>query len=114
MIRIAGVNLPSKKALFIALTYIYGIGRSSAEKICLDLNLDKYEKIENISNDAIASIRALIEKSFIVEGDLRKLKQQHIKRLQHIACYRGIRSKQKLPSRGQRTHTNAKTVKRVN
>ncbi len=111
MVRIAGVDLPDKKPLFVALTYIYGIGRPSALKICQDASIDPYRKLRELNDQEINTIRKIIETQYRVEGDLRKEVQMHIRRLIDIGCYRGIRHKLGLPVRGQRTRTNARTRK---
>src|SRR5215217_3241888 len=103
MARIAGVNLPNQKRLEIGLTYIYGIGRSTAQKICADTGLSRDEKI--------TKLREYIDGSLQVEGDLRRERTQAIKRLGEIGAYRGIRHRRGLPVRGQRTKTNARTRK---
>ncbi len=118
MARIAGVNIPTNKRFVIALTYVYGIGRSRAEKICDELHIDKQLRTSEISEDDLARVRDLINKQAeedspsevgLVEGDLRRKVHSNIKRLIDVSCYRGIRHVKKLPVRGQRTHNNAKT-----
>lgn len=120
MTRIAGVNIPTNKKFVIALTYVYGIGRSRAEKICDELNIDKELRTFEVSEEALKSVRDLINEQMandeengafvgLVEGDLRRRVQGNIKRLVDLGCYRGIRHVRKLPVRGQRTHNNAKT-----
>ena len=112
MARVAGVNIPKDKRFVIALTYIYGIGRTTAHKICNDLRIDLKLRTHQLNEDKLAKVRALIEKQYpILEGDLRRKKSSDIKRLVDIGCYRGIRHVKKLPTRGQRTHTNARTRK---
>jgi small subunit ribosomal protein S13 len=113
MPRISGVNISEKKCLFIALTEIYGIGISRSVQICKAVALDTHIKVSALSEEQVQSIRDYIAANFTVDTDLRKLVRNNIKRLTAIQCYRGIRHKQKLPLRGQRTHTNAKTCKRV-
>tara|TARA_Y100000590_G_scaffold457207_2_gene609359 strand:+ start:24 stop:380 length:357 start_codon:yes stop_codon:yes gene_type:complete len=110
MARIAGVNVPENKHLEIALTHIYGIGRKSAQKICLEAGLDYTHKISDIKEDEVEKIRTVIAK-YIVEGDLRREISTNIKRLMDLGTYRGIRHRRKLPTRGQRTKTNARTRK---
>lgn len=110
MARIAGVNLPNGKHAEIALTYIYGIGRTTAQKILDDLKIERTAKIETISEADLDKIRDVI-KEMLVEGDLRRLVAGNIKRLQEINCYRGQRHRKRLPVRGQNTKTNAKTRK---
>ena len=111
MARIAGVNLPNQKRLEIGLTYIYGIGQSTAQKICKDLELDPDQKIKDLTDDEVAKLRTYIDTNVEVEGDLRRERSQAIKRLSEIGCYRGLRHRRGLPARGQRTKTNARTRK---
>ena len=112
MARIAGVNIPREKRFVISLTYIYGIGKTTAEKICRKLKIDASLRTHQVSEDKLAQVRSLIEKDHpVLEGDLRRKVSSDIKRLIDIGCYRGIRHVKKLPVRGQRTHTNAKTRK---
>jgi small subunit ribosomal protein S13 len=111
MARIAGVNLPNQKRLEIGLTYIYGIGQSTAQKICKDLELDLDQKIKDLTDDEITKLRTYIDANVEVEGDLRRERSQAIKRLSEIGCYRGLRHRRGLPARGQRTKTNARTRK---
>jgi small subunit ribosomal protein S13 len=101
--RIAGVNLPNQKRLEIGLTYIYGIGQSTAQKICKALELDPDQKIKDLTDDEVTKLRSYIDDNVEVEGDLRRERSQALKRLAEIGCYRGIR--------GQRTKTNARTRK---
>ncbi|HKG22989.1 MAG TPA: 30S ribosomal protein S13 [Blastocatellia bacterium] len=111
MARIAGVDLPANKRAEIGLTYIYGIGRSRANKILgeADVSIDK--RVRELSEEEVNRIRAVIDQQGMVEGDLRKQIQMDIKRLMDIGCYRGLRHRRGLPVRGQRTHTNARTRK---
>ncbi len=110
MARIAGIDLPRNKRTVIALTYIYGIGRPSAEKICSKLALPDSRRIQDLTEDEITRLRDEIEKSGItVEGDLRRSEGLSVKRLIEINCYRGQRHRRGLPTRGQRTKTNART-----
>ncbi|MBA3787754.1 MAG: 30S ribosomal protein S13 [Actinobacteria bacterium] len=111
MARIAGVNLPNQKRLEIGLTYIYGIGQASAQKICSVLELDPNEKVKDLTDDEINKLRAYIDGELQVEGDLRRERSQAIKRLSEIGCYRGVRHRRGLPVNGQRTKTNARTRK---
>ena len=112
MVRIVGVNLPNEKRFLIALTSIYGIGRTSAKNICSKLGIDLNFKTNQVSEDKIFEVRTLIDKEHMVlEGDLRRKVSADIKRLTDVGCYRGIRHVKKLPVRGQRTHTNARTRK---
>ena len=111
MARIAGVNLPNQKRLEIGLTYIYGIGQATAQEICAALGLSPDEKIRDLTDDEITKLRAYIDSDLQVEGDLRRERQQAIKRLGEIGSYRGIRHRRGLPVNGQRTKTNARTRK---
>ena len=111
MARIAGVNLPNQKRLEIGLTYIYGIGRSTAKKIAADTGLSPDEKIKDLTDEEITKLREYIDGNLQVEGDLRRERQQAIKRLQEIGAYRGLRHRRGLPVHGQRTKTNARTRK---
>jgi len=109
--RIAGVNLPNQKRLEIGLTYIYGIGHSSAKKICAELGLSPDEKVRDLTDDEVTRLREYIDQQLQVEGDLRRERTQAIKRLSEIGAYRGIRHRRGLPVNGQRTKTNARTRK---
>ena len=112
MARIAGINIPKEKRFVIALTYVYGIGTTTAEKICNKLKISFNLRTNQVSEEKLAQVRSLMEKEFpTLEGDLRRKVSSDIKRLIDIGCYRGIRHVKKLPVRGQRTHTNAKTRK---
>ncbi len=111
MARIVGVDLPKNKRMEIAMTYIYGIGRSVAQKLLTDLQIDWNKKVKDLTEDEIIKIRDYIEKHLKVEGDLRREVLANIKRLSEINCYRGIRHRRGMPVRGQRTHTNARTRK---
>ena len=111
MARIAGVNLPREKRLAVALTYIYGIGPSSAEKVCAELGLSQDEKVRDLTDEEITKLRTYIDGNLEVEGDLRRSRSQAIKRLMEIGCYRGLRHRRGLPVRGQRTKTNARSRK---
>ena len=111
MARIAGVNLPNQKRLEIGLTYIYGIGQPTAQKICAALELDPNEKVRDLTDDEVTKLRELHRRELQVEGDLRRERSQAIKRLSEIGCYRGIRHRRGLPVHGQRTKTNARTRK---
>ncbi len=111
MARIAGVDLPRNKRMEIALTYIYGIGRSSARKICEKANVEHFKKTDELTEGEIVKIREVIDREYTVEGDLRRETTSNIKRLMDLGCYRGIRHRKSLPVRGQRTHTNARTRK---
>jgi small subunit ribosomal protein S13 len=109
--RIAGVNLPNQKRLEIGLTYIYGIGQPTAQKICKELGLDPNEKIKDLTDEEVTKLRTYIDGDLQVEGDLRRERSQAIKRLGEIGSYRGIRHRRGLPVNGQRTKTNARTRK---
>src|SRR4051812_33151462 len=111
MARIAGVDLPRNKRMEVALTYIYGIGRSSAKKILIEAGIDSTKKSDTISEGEIAKIREIIDRAVRVEGDLRREVSLNIKRLVDLGCYRGVRHRKGLPVHGQRTHTNARTRK---
>ena len=111
MVRISGIDVPNDKHISIALTYIFGIGRSRAETILKNLNISNSIKAKDLSEDEIVKIREYIENNFTIEGDLRREISQNIKRLIEVNSYRGIRHKRGLPVRGQRTHTNARTRK---
>ena len=111
MARIAGVNLPNQKRLEVGLTYIYGIGRSTAQKICAETGLSPDEKIKDLTDEEITKLREYIDGNLQVEGDLRRERTNAIKRLGEIGAYRGIRHRRGLPVRGQRTKTNARTRK---
>ena len=111
MARIAGVNLPNQKRLEIGLTYIYGIGQSTARQICAALGLSPDEKIRDLTDDEVTKLRNYIDENLEVEGDLRRERSQAIKRLGEIGAYRGIRHRRGLPVNGQRTKTNARTRK---
>jgi small subunit ribosomal protein S13 len=109
--RVAGVNIPDNKKAQIALTYIYGIGRSRATRILNEAKVDLSKSIQDLTEEEAGRIRQLIQDGGRVEGDLRKETQLNIKRLMDINCYRGLRHRRGLPVRGQRTHTNARTRK---
>ncbi len=111
MARIAGVDLPRKKRVEIGLTYIFGIGRSSARKILEETGIDPNTKVIDLTDSEQTRLRSVIERDFKVEGALRTEVAMNIKRLMDIGCYRGIRHRRKLPVRGQRTHTNARSNK---
>lgn len=112
MARIAGVNVPDKKRIPIALTYIHGIGMTSAFKICEKLNIDVQTRMGQISEDDLSRVRAEVDSSaYKIEGDLRREVSMNIKRLMDMKCYRGLRHRLGLPVRGQRTSTNARTRK---
>ena len=109
--RIAGIDLPRKERLEIALTRIYGIGRTASKKIIEDTGLDPNKRANDLTDEEGVKLRAAIDKDYTVEGDLRREISMNIKRLQDIGCYRGLRHRNRLPVRGQRTSTNARTRK---
>ena len=111
MARIAGVDLPREKRIEIGLTYIYGIGRTSATRILKEANVDPDTRVRDITDEEVKRISAVIDETQTVEGDLRREIAMNIKRLQEIGCYRGIRHRKSLPVRGQKTKTNARTRK---
>lgn len=111
MPRIAGIDLPRNKRIEIALTYIYGIGRTSSQKILESADIDWSTKADNLTDDEVTRIRKIIDEDFKVEGDLRREVTMNIKRLMDLGCYRGLRHRRSLPVHGQRTHTNARTRK---
>ena len=111
MARIAGIDLPRNKRVVIALTYIYGIGRATAQKIVTDSGVDMNTRTDNLTEAEVAKIRDYIDKNVKVEGDLRRDVSMNIKRLMDLGCYRGLRHRKGLPVRGQRTKTNARTRK---
>ncbi len=111
MARIAGVDLPNEKRVEIGLTYIYGIGRSAATKILAETGINPDTRVKDLTEDEVSKLRAVIDKDYTVEGDLRRQTALDIKRLIEIGCYRGLRHRRGLPCRGQRTKTNARTRK---
>ena len=111
MARIAGVDIPREKRLEISLTYIFGIGRTTAQKICDELGLDRDTRVRDLTDEEVNRIRAYVDANLQVEGDLRREISQDIKRKIEIGCYQGVRHRKGLPVRGQRTHTNARTRK---
>ena len=111
MARIAGVNVPNQKRLEIGLTYIYGIGQSTAKRICAETGLSPDEKVKDLTDEEVTKLRGYIDENLQVEGDLRRDRSQAIKRLGEIGAYRGIRHRRGLPVNGQRTRTNARTRK---
>ena len=111
MARIAGINIPTNKRVEIALTYIHGIGLSSSKKICELANIKDQTRVNNLTEDELSKIRDIIDKDYLVEGDLRRKKSLDVKRYLDLGCLRGLRHRQNLPVRGQRTHTNARTRK---
>ncbi len=111
MARIAGVNIPTAKRVPIALTYVHGIGHTTAQKICEDLNIATERRVNELSDAEVLAIREYVDANLTVEGDLRRERAVDIKRLMDLGCYRGLRHRRGLPVRGQRTHTNARTRK---
>ncbi|MEE8271533.1 MAG: 30S ribosomal protein S13 [Alphaproteobacteria bacterium] len=111
MARIAGVNIPTHKRAEIALTYIHGIGRTSATKICTSLGIPRERRVSELTEDEVIRIREMIDSDYQVEGDMRREVAMNVKRLMDMGCYRGLRHRKGLPVRGQRTHTNARTRK---
>ena len=111
MARIAGIDIPREKRLEISLTYIFGIGKSTAQKLAAALELDPNTKVRDLTEDEVSRIRAYVDENLRIEGDLRRDVQQDIKRKIEIGCFQGIRHRKGLPVRGQRTHTNARTRK---
>jgi small subunit ribosomal protein S13 len=111
MARIAGVDIPREKRLVISLTYVYGIGRSTAEQICERTGIDPSTRVRDLTDSEVNQLRAIVDGELKVEGDLRREVSQNIKRKMEIGCYQGIRHRRGLPVRGQRTQTNARTRK---
>lgn len=109
--RIAGVNIPSNKRVVIALTYIHGIGRTTAEKICDAAGIPAERRVNEMTEAEETQIRNIVASDYTVEGDLRRIVSMNIKRLMDLGCYKGLRHRKNLPVRGQRTHTNARTRK---
>ena len=111
MARIAGVDIPREKRLEISLTYVFGVGRTTAQKICAEVGIDPSTRVRNLTEEEVDRIRRWVDTNLTVEGDLRRDIQQDIKRKMEIGCYQGLRHRRGLPVRGQRTHTNARTRK---
>jgi small subunit ribosomal protein S13 len=111
MARISGVNIPLNKRVEIGLTYIYGIGRSTSNRLLAEVGIESDRKVRDLTEEEVVKLRDLIDTSLTVEGDLRRERSQNIKRLQEIGCYRGLRHRRGLPVRGQNTKTNARTRK---
>jgi len=111
MARIAGVNVPREKRIEIGLTYIYGIGRTTANRVLAQVGIGRDTYVRDLTEEEVTRLRDVIEKDLIVEGDLRRERANNVKRLSEIGCYRGLRHRRGLPSRGQRTKTNARTRK---
>tara|TARA_Y100001960_G_C14673393_1_gene827264 strand:- start:304 stop:672 length:369 start_codon:yes stop_codon:yes gene_type:complete len=109
--RIAGVNIPTNKRVEIGLTYIFGIGRSKAKEICVRASVPGERRVNDLTDAEVIQIREIIDRNYLVEGDLRRERAMDIKRLMDLGCYRGLRHRRGLPVRGQRTHTNARTRK---
>jgi small subunit ribosomal protein S13 len=109
--RIAGVNIPTNKRVEIALTYIHGIGRTTARDLTAKLGIPPQRRVHDLTDAEVLQIREAIDREYTVEGDLRRQTSMNIKRLMDLACYRGLRHRKGLPVRGQRTHTNARTRK---
>jgi small subunit ribosomal protein S13 len=113
MARISGVDIPRDKRVVIALTYLYGIGRSNSEQILKSVNIDPSTRVKDLDESQLSRLREFIDKNYVVEGDLRREVNMNIKRLIEIGSYRGLRHRRNLPSRGQRTRTNARTRRGV-
>jgi small subunit ribosomal protein S13 len=111
MARIAGIDIPREKRVVISLTYIYGIGRTSAERVCEATGIDPSTRVKDLTDSEVAELRSYVEGNHKIEGDLRREVNQNIKRKMEIGCYQGLRHRRGLPVRGQRTHTNARTRK---
>jgi small subunit ribosomal protein S13 len=111
MARIAGINIPLNKRVEIGLTYIYGIGRPTSNEILAELGIEPDRKVRDLTDDEVAKLRDIIDRDYMVEGDLRRERSQNVKRLMEIGCYRGLRHRRGLPVRGQNTKTNARTRK---
>ena len=111
MARIAGINIPLNKRVEIGLTYIYGIGRPTSNEILAALGIEPDRKVRDLTDDEVSKLRDIIDRDYVVEGDLRRERSQNIKRLMEIGCYRGLRHRRGLPVRGQKTKTNARTRK---
>ena len=111
MARISGINIPTNKRVCIALTYIFGIGPKKAHDICTQASIEKSKRVNQLNEEEISKIRELVDNNIVVEGDLRREISTNIKRLNDLGSYRGLRHRKKLPVRGQRTHTNARTRK---
>jgi small subunit ribosomal protein S13 len=111
MARIAGINIPLNKRVEIGLTYIYGIGRQTSNDILAAIGVEPDRKVRDLTDEEVSKLRDIIDRDYVVEGDLRRERSQNIKRLMEIGCYRGIRHRRGLPVRGQKTKTNARTRK---
>ena len=111
MARIAGINIPLNKRVEIGLTYIYGIGRPTSNEILAQIGIETDRKVRDLTDEEVSKLRDIIDRDYVVEGDLRRERSQNIKRLMEIGCYRGLRHRRGLPVRGQNTKTNARTRK---
>jgi small subunit ribosomal protein S13 len=111
MARVAGIEIPAGKHVWVSLTYIYGVGDTLSRRILKDANVPENLKVKDLSEDQLSRINSIIDKGYTVEGALRRLLQQNVQRLKEIACYRGTRHRRNLPVRGQRTRSNARTRK---
>ena len=111
MARIAGVNIPTQKRVIIALRYIHGIGPAKSKEICEKVGIAEDRRVHDLTDSEVIQIREVIDRDYVVEGDLRREVAMNIKRLMDLGCYRGLRHRKGLPVRGQRTHTNARTRK---
>ena len=111
MARIAGINIPTKKRVEIALTYIHGIGTTSARSICIKAGITQERRVNDLTEDELSKLRDIIDADYLVEGDLRRKTSMDVKRYLDLGCLRGLRHRRNLPVRGQRTHTNARTRK---
>ncbi len=111
MARIAGVNIPTQKQVWIGLRYIHGIGAAKSKEICEKTGIDPSRRVHDLTDAEVIQIREVIDRDYLVEGDLRREVAMNIKRLMDLGCYRGLRHRKNLPVRGQRTHTNARTRK---
>ena len=111
MARIAGVNVPREKRVEVGLTYIYGIGRATANKVLEQTGINRDTYVRDLTEEEVGRLRDIVEKNLVVEGDLRRVRSNHVKRLMDIGCYRGLRHRRGLPVRGQRTKTNGRTRK---
>ena len=111
MARIAGINIPLNKRVEIGLTYIYGIGRPTSNEILAEIGIEPDRKVRDLTDEEVSKLRDIIDRDYVVEGDLRRERSQNIKRLMEIGCYRGMRHRRGLPVRGQNTKTNARTRK---
>ncbi len=111
MARIAGVNIPREKRIEVGLTYIFGIGRTTANKVLDEADIKRDTYVRDLTEEEVGRLRDIVEKNLVVEGDLRRVRSNHVKRLMDIGCYRGLRHRRGLPVRGQRTKTNGRTRK---